>query len=101
VDRIVRDEGFTLNVAKTRIMRRSGRQRVTGIVVNHHVNVPRAAFDILKATLHNCVKNGPAAENRAGLRDFRAHLDGRVSWVENVNPTRGKRLRQVFDEIAW
>jgi hypothetical protein len=101
VEDIVRDEGFVLNAAKTRVMRRGTRQKITGIVVNDHVNVPRAAFDALKATLHNCIKNGSAAENRGGLRDFRAHLDGRISWVENVNPARAKRLRRMFDAIAW
>lgn len=98
---IVSDEGFALNSRKTRIMRRGGCQRVTGIVVNEHINVSRAAYDELKAILHNCSKNGPDAENRAGLRDFRAHLDGRVAWVEHVNASRGQRLRRMFDAITW
>jgi RNA-directed DNA polymerase len=101
VEDIVRDEGFVLHARKTRVMRRGARQRVTGIVVNDHVNVPRIAFDALKATLHNCIKNGPAAENGAGLRDFRAHLDGRVGWVENVNPARAEKLRRMFAAIRW
>jgi RNA-directed DNA polymerase len=98
---IARDEGFSLNNRKTRIMRRGGCQRVTGIVVNDHINVPRATFDRLKATLHNCLKNGPEAENRAGLRDFRAHLNGRIAWVEQINPARAERLRRMFDEMRW
>ena len=101
VEDVVRDEGFVLNHRKTRIMRRGSRQRVTGIVVNDHLNVPRPAYDLLKATLHNCIKNGPEAENRAGLRDFRAHLDGRISWVESVNPHRAERLRHLFGAIKW
>jgi RNA-directed DNA polymerase len=98
---IAKSEGFTLNDRKTRIMRRGGCQRVTGIVVNDHINVPRPLFDELKATLHNCRRNGPAAENRAGLRDFHAHLNGKVTWVEQVNPARGERLRRMFNEIKW
>src|SRR5262249_41602066 len=39
VKSIADDEGFALNGRKTRIMRRGGRQRVTGIVVNDHINV--------------------------------------------------------------
>jgi hypothetical protein len=34
-------------------------QRITGVVVNDHCNVPRTGFDTLKATLHNCVHRGP------------------------------------------
>jgi RNA-directed DNA polymerase len=101
VRNIADDEGFGLNGRKTRIMRRGGRQRVTGIVVNDHINVSRTAYDELKAILYNCRKNGPDAENRAGLRDFRAHLDGRVTWVEHVNAARGQRLRRMFNEIRW
>jgi hypothetical protein len=101
VEGIARDEGFTLNDRKTCVMRRSGRQRVTGIVVNDHLNVSQATFDLLKATLHNCIKNGPEAENRSGVSNFRAHLDGRVTWVENVNPSRAQRLRRMFSEIRW
>jgi RNA-directed DNA polymerase len=58
-------------------------------------------LDALKATLHNCKRRGPAAENREGLRDFRAHLDGKVTCVEQVNPARARRLRRMFDEINW
>jgi hypothetical protein len=95
------EEGFALNAAKTRIMRRSGAQRVTGVVVNEHVNVSRASYDELKAILHNCCTRGPGAENRERRADFRAHLDGRIGWVEQVNPARGAKPRAAFDAIAW
>jgi hypothetical protein len=101
VEDIAADEGYVLNNRKTRIMRRSGCQRVTGLVVNDHLNVARADYDALKATPHNCARNGPQTENRAGHPDFRAHLDGRVVWVENVNRARGERLRRMFEEIRW
>jgi hypothetical protein len=98
---IANAEGYSLNHRKTRTMRRSGCQRVTGLVVNDHLNVGRAGYDQLKATLHNCAKKGPQAENRSDHRDFRTHLEGRVVWVENVNPVRGERLRRIFEEIRW
>jgi retron-type reverse transcriptase len=101
VESIARDEGFLLHNQKTRVMRRCRCQRVTGLVVNDHINVPRTAYDELKAILYNCRKNGPDSQNRAGLRDFRAHLEGRVAWVEQVNIQRGQKLRRIFDEISW
>jgi RNA-directed DNA polymerase len=101
VETIIREEGFTLNAAKTRIMRRGTRQRVTGIVVNEHCNIGRAEFDTLKAILHNCARDGAAGQNREEVADFRRHLDGRVAWVEQINPLRGAKLRQIFDRIVW
>jgi hypothetical protein len=101
VDRIVRDEGFAINERKTRVMRRSTRQRITGLIVNEHVNVSRDSYDTLKATLHNYLRHGPGNQNRDGHRDFAAHLAGRVSWVESVNLRRGIVLRGMFERIVW
>lgn len=101
VTTITDEEGFRLNQAKTRVMHRHETQCVTGLVVNDHVNVGRAEFDRLKAILHNCVRQGPLGQNRAAVPDFRRHLDGRVAWVEQVNPHRGIKLRRLFARIAW
>jgi hypothetical protein len=101
VEAIAGDEGFALNARKTRVMRRGCSQRVLGIVVNEHINVPRAAYDELRAILHNCRRGGPELANRAGLPRFREHLEGRVAWIEAINPVRGAKLRRAFGEIAW
>jgi hypothetical protein len=98
---ILNEEGFFLNAAKTRIMPRSTRQRITGIVVNEHCNIGRAEFDTLKAILHNCTRTGPAGQNRAEVPDFRGHLQGRIAWVEQINPQRGAKLRLLFERINW
>jgi hypothetical protein len=101
VETIVNEEGFSLNAGKTRIMPRSTRQRVTGIVVNQHCNVGRAEFDTLKAVLHNCARQAPAGQNRAGVPDFGGHIRGRIAWVEQINPRRGAKLRRLFERIDW
>jgi hypothetical protein len=101
VETIVAEEGLMLNHRKTRVMPRHRRQAVVGIVVNEHCNVSREDFDRLKAILFNCMRLGPAGQNREGVADFRRHLDGRVTWVEQVNPARGAKLRALFERIAW
>lgn len=98
---IANSEGYELNVRKTRIMNRGGAQRITGLTVNDHVNLPRVEYDSLKAILHNFRRNGPEAENRDGRGDFRAHLTGRIAWAEAVNPARAAKLRRMFEEIRW
>jgi hypothetical protein len=98
---IAREEGFTVNERKSAVMTRAGRQRVCGIVVNAHPNVAREDYDRLKAILHNAALRGPAVENRAGVGDFRAHLLGRIAWVESLNPAHGAKLRARFARIDW
>jgi RNA-directed DNA polymerase len=101
VAEIARDEGFAVNVAKTNLMTRAGRQRVAGIVVNAHPNLARSEYDRLKAIVHDAVRNGPAAANRAGHPAFREHLGGRIAWLESLHPARGARLRARFERIPW
>lgn len=98
---ILIEEGFSVNHHKTRVMRQGVRQHLAGLVTNRHVNVMRADFDRLKATLVNCVRGGPESQNRKPYPDFRAHLEGRVAFVEMINPARGTRLRGIFDQIRW
>lgn len=99
--KICAEEGFALNLAKTRIQRRSNRQRVAGVVVNVRPNIPRDEFDALKATLTNCLRTGPEEQNRDGHGDFRAYLSGRIAFVAMVNTTRGRKLWAIFDCIVW
>jgi RNA-directed DNA polymerase len=99
---IVEDEGFLLNPEKTRISFASSSQRVTGIVVNQHINAPRQEYEALKAILHNCQTGGdPMLQNRDGHADFKRHLDGRIGWIGQLNPRRGHKLRLMFDAINW
>jgi hypothetical protein len=98
---ILLEEGFEVHHRKTRIMRQGVRQYLAGIVANEHVNVVRADFDRLKATLTNCVLHGPASQNREQHPSFRQHLAGRVSFVEMINPQKGARLRKIFERIEW
>lgn len=98
---IALEEGFAVNHRKTRIMRQSVRQHLAGVVTNARVNVVRADFDRLKAILTNCVHHGPASQNRENHPAFRLHLEGRVAYVEMVNPQKGARLRRIFDRIEW
>lgn len=100
VERIVAAEGHAVNLAKTRVRRAGARQAVTGIVVNEHTSVTRPEYDALKATLHNCEVHGPESQRRS-RSDLRAHLAGRVAWVESLDPRRGGILRAALDRIEW
>lgn len=95
------EEGFALQHRKTHCATRAGAQRVCGLVVNDKPNLPRAEFDRLKAVLHRCAIEGPRAQNRNGIADWRGHLIGRVSWAAQVNPEKAERLSALLSRIDW
>jgi RNA-directed DNA polymerase len=101
VESIIRHERFKVNLAKRKVIRRSGRQTVTGVVVNAHANLARTEFDRLKAMLHNCVRKGPLSQNRSAHPQFAAHLLGRIAHAASINAARAAKLRSIYDQIDW
>jgi hypothetical protein len=101
VCRLALEEGFEVNSRKSRFLHQGVRQQVGGVVVNAHLNLRRDDFDQLKATLTNCLRHGPHGQNREGRADFRAHLAGRIAHLAQFHPSRGRRLRDLFDRIRW
>ena len=95
------EEGFKVNFRKTRIMFRSQRQLATGLVLNESPNCPRKKYERVKATLHNCIHLGPESQNRDSHPNFQAHLRGQIEWIAYLNPTRGQKLRNQFEQIQW
>jgi Zn-dependent M28 family amino/carboxypeptidase len=77
------------------------RQQLAGVVVNRHPNLARDECDVLKAILTNCIRHGPASQNRAAHPDFRAYLAGRVAHARALNAARGAKLHALFARIAW
>jgi RNA-directed DNA polymerase len=98
---ILREEGFSANHHKTRIMRQGVRQHLACLTTNQRLNVERADYDRLKAILTNCLRHGPESQNRESHPRFREHLLGRISFVEMINQGKGSRLRTIFDRIQW
>jgi RNA-directed DNA polymerase len=98
---VAMEEGFSVNHHKTRIKRQGARQRLAGIVVNQKLSPGRHELGLLEAILTNCARRGPESQNREGLLDFRAHLEGRVGFVEMINRKKGHRLREIFRRIQW
>jgi hypothetical protein len=98
VDGICQQEGFTERADKRRILRAKHQQRVTGLVVNERVNVPRADRRRFRAILHNCAKHGVASQAK-GRDDFEAYLAGYAAYVHMVDPALGKRLAALVARL--
>jgi hypothetical protein len=98
---VLLEEGFRVNHRKTRVMRQGVRQNLAGLVTNDKMNVTRPNFDRLKAILTNCARFGPETQNRDRRPDFCSHLHGRVSFIEMINPEKGRRLRTLLRKVQW
>ena len=95
------EEGLSVNHRKTRIMRQGVRQHLAGVVVNQKTSLRRRDLEVLEAILTNCVRRGPESQNRDAHPNFRAHLEGRIGYVEMINRDKGRRLRALFEGIKW
>lgn len=98
---IILEEGFQPHHRKTKLMTQAQAQTVCGLVVNAKHALPRSSYDTLKAVLTNCIRHGPASQNRQAHADFKNHLRGRIERHRQVNVVRGERLHRLFEQIAW
>jgi hypothetical protein len=77
----VADAGYKLHLhAKLKIQRRHERQRVTGLVVNQRVNLPRSTRRWLRAVEHHVATGKPCTltdQQRAGWRALVSMIEAR------------------------
>jgi retron-type reverse transcriptase len=100
VRHLAEEEGFAVNVKKSRVQRRSAAQCVTGLVVNDRPGVPRQTVRRLRAILHRARHEGLEAQNREGRPDFRAWLEGMIAYVGMVRPEVGAKLRAELQALT-
>jgi retron-type reverse transcriptase len=96
---IAQEEGFAVNEKKSRVLRRSAAQVVTGLVVNDRPGVSRREVRRLRAILHRARTEGLEQQNRENRPNFRAWLLGKIAYVSMARPEIGARLRREFDGL--
>jgi len=101
IEKIVVEEGFSLNLEKTRRHLPSQQQSLCGLVVNQKVNLPRKKLKALEAELYNCARHGPTEQNKSGVENYRCHLQGRISLVGHYLPQKAEKMWALFDLIDW
>ncbi|HZB46292.1 MAG TPA: reverse transcriptase family protein [Pyrinomonadaceae bacterium] len=105
VKAIVEHEGFTVHPEKTRVLRRSRQQDVTGVVVNSKPNVSKRELKRFRATLYQVEKDGPDGKSWGRSPDVIASLQGFANFVYMVNPGKGaelqRRARAVAEKYGW
>ena len=94
VEAIARAEGFALRADKTRKLPASGRQCVTGLVVNERPNLPRERYDLLRARLHRLTKG------TALTPELHAQMRGEISWARRfLAASRVAKLDELFAQL--
>lgn len=78
----IEKSGFSINEEKTRLIYRDSRQMVTGLVVNHKINVPRDFYRATRAMLHALYTTGEFKVD--GEKGTIAQLEGRLSFIDQI-----------------
>jgi hypothetical protein len=91
---VIGQEGFRVHPEKTRVLRRGGRQEVTGLVVNRRVNVPRDTLRRFRATIYQIERDGPTGKHWGSNPDVLSAIEGFANFVAMVDPERGEPLRR-------
>jgi RNA-directed DNA polymerase len=103
VGSIVAHEGLTVHPDKTRVLRQSQQQEVTGVVVNEKLNVDRTILKKFRAALYQIEKDGLAGKQWGKGDDVLMSIEGFANYVAMVNPIKGgefltqvKRIRKLY-----
>ena len=92
-------EGFTINHQKTRIIRKSRQQEVTGVVVNSHPNIAKETLKRFRATLYQIEKDGLEGKHWGNTTDVMAAIRGYANFVKMVNPQKGAEFIAQIERI--
>jgi RNA-directed DNA polymerase len=96
---IVNHEGLTIHPDKTRVLRQSQQQEVTGVVVNQKLNVDRSTLKRFRATLYQIEKDGLAGKQWGQGADLLQSISGFANYVAMVNPTKGREFLAIVQRI--
>jgi len=99
--RIIKDEGFKINLNKIKVLGPKDQKVVTGVVVNEKINVDSDYYRNLRAIVHNCRIKGPKTQFNGDLKKAKDQLMGKLNHVKKLNPAKGSKLIKEFKSIYW
>jgi len=97
VKQIVQDEGFIVHPEKTKITRKGGSQKVTGLVVNGKgiPRVPQMKKREIRAAIHNLKKGKPLRDDETV-----AQLEGYAAFIYMTDPKLGGEMLRELRLLA-
>ena len=98
---VLRENHFKINNSKTRVMRRNAQQRVTGVVVNDKLQVPKKIRKKLRQEVYYLEKFGVEA-HLSKIAEKRAyhieHLMGVANHILHINP-KDNSTKELLDKL--
>lgn len=90
VSKILKEEGFNINKAKTRFLRKNNRQSVTGIVINNlEPGVSRKWLKNFRAAVYNAGRLNSTGNIPVEKKN---EIAGMAAWLKSVNANRYRDL---------
>ncbi|MEG0169612.1 MAG: retron St85 family RNA-directed DNA polymerase [Erysipelotrichaceae bacterium] len=104
-EKILHDEQFEVNMAKTRISYHHERQEVTGLIVNNgQISINRKYKREIYKNLYYCKKYGVNSHLdmiKSNKLFYKEHMYGKAYFVKMIEPNEGKKILDLLDEIEW
>lgn len=104
VQRIIIEEGYTVNERKIRLQYANQRQEVTGLIVNTKLAVSKDITNEIEKAIYYCKKYGVTSHMkhiRCEKHFYREHLYGIAYFIKMVNPQKGESYLISLDDIDW
>jgi retron-type reverse transcriptase len=104
IRKIVEEEGFSLNEKKTHLLHIGNKQMVTGLLVDEHVRVPGTYKRNIMRHIYFCKKYGGRGhfnKIKPEMAFGREWLEGRIRYVQSVEPDTAKKMWMEFEKIYW
>lgn len=104
VEKILNSYRFEINRSKTVLLKPGDRKRVTGIIVNEKLSVPKDVIRELRKNIYYIKKYGLHSHleriNFEGVElEYLSKLYGIVSFIKMVDLEKGKFFKSVLDTI--
>ena len=103
LERIITDQGFSINEKKTRLQKKGSHQEVTGLIVNEKANVARKYVRELRSILYIWEKYGymvAEAKFRSCYKQEKGHVKKGNPCLENVISGKLQYLKMVKGESS-
>lgn len=104
VQRIIIEEGYSVNEDKVRLQYANQRQEVTGLIVNTKLSVSKNITDEINKALYFCKKYGVTSHMKhidCDKHFYREHLYGIAYFINMVDPKKGMLYLNELDDIEW